>query len=254
MKKGIVFFVLLAVASAGRAQTLKDLLYSGKLKMDSNTVIRKTDDLSTKIDTTRKLAPVADQTKTVVDQPKPIADTKSVTDASKQPQVNTQKVNPSTAPAVVAPTVVAKDKVKTDAPVSNVTTTDSSSVASDKTVVVADTVAVVENTPAKPAAAPRTNTKIWRDYTDSLTKDLKAGVLSSKKIKKGTYFIMVDYELGTDGIVSITNVTSEPGNDMLQAQVKEALESKPLQLAPYIDSSNAPKKVKRRYSFNITKD
>jgi hypothetical protein len=57
MKNGFVF-LLVAFAFTANAQTqpksLKDLLYSGKLKMDSTGVVRKTDDLSTKIDTTTK--------------------------------------------------------------------------------------------------------------------------------------------------------------------------------------------------------
>ena len=55
MKKGILFLLLAGLfASNAHAQSLKDLLYSGKLKKDSNTVIRKGDDLSSKIDTSTK--------------------------------------------------------------------------------------------------------------------------------------------------------------------------------------------------------
>lgn len=53
MKKGILFLLLVSTVTAN-AQSLKDALYGGKLKNDSSTVIRKTDDLSTKIDTSRK--------------------------------------------------------------------------------------------------------------------------------------------------------------------------------------------------------
>lgn len=59
MKKGILLLLLIATGStAVQAQKLKDLLYGGKLRSDSNTVVRKTDDLSTKIDTAQK-KPVA---------------------------------------------------------------------------------------------------------------------------------------------------------------------------------------------------
>src|SRR5688500_12050673 len=53
MKKAIVFLFLIIAVSAD-AQSLKDLLYSGKLKKDSNVVIRKGDDLSSRIDTGQK--------------------------------------------------------------------------------------------------------------------------------------------------------------------------------------------------------
>ena len=53
MKKGLLFLLVICGVSA-KGQKLKDLLYSGKLKSDSNTVVRKTDDLSTKIDTSAR--------------------------------------------------------------------------------------------------------------------------------------------------------------------------------------------------------
>ncbi len=57
MKKGILFLLVIVVANAN-AQSLKDALYGGKLKTDSNTVLRKGEDLSSKIDTVAK-KPVA---------------------------------------------------------------------------------------------------------------------------------------------------------------------------------------------------
>lgn len=55
MKKGILFLLIVcAAATSAEAQSLKDLLYSGKLKKDTSAVIRKTDDLQSKIDTAQK--------------------------------------------------------------------------------------------------------------------------------------------------------------------------------------------------------
>ncbi|HEY1115092.1 MAG TPA: hypothetical protein VGE66_16090, partial [Chitinophagaceae bacterium] len=54
MKKGILILLLLCSVLAD-AQSLKDALFSGRLKNDNNSVIRKGDDLSAKmVDTTRK--------------------------------------------------------------------------------------------------------------------------------------------------------------------------------------------------------
>jgi hypothetical protein len=53
MKKGILL-ILLAASAIAKGQTLKDALYGGKLKTDSGTVIRKGEDLSSKIDSNRK--------------------------------------------------------------------------------------------------------------------------------------------------------------------------------------------------------
>jgi len=55
MKGGLLILMLLAGSLSAQSQSLKELLFSGKLRNDSNTVVRKTDDLSTKIGTgTRK--------------------------------------------------------------------------------------------------------------------------------------------------------------------------------------------------------
>src|SRR6266498_4340080 len=62
MKKGILFLLLVSSVIAN-AQTLKDALFSGKLKTDSGTVIRKGDDLSSKIDTSTKKPVVPEKMK-----------------------------------------------------------------------------------------------------------------------------------------------------------------------------------------------
>jgi hypothetical protein len=217
MKKGILF-LLLAGSFTAKSQTLKELLYSGKLKMDSNSVIRKTDDYKSKIDTSQKKEAEPMKTKVAVISADSLA----------------KPVNPKPQP------------VATGVPVAGIPVTGEA--VKDSAVAL-----VVEPTPAK-AVAPRTTNKIWKDYTDSLTSVLKTEVLSTKKIKKGSYYVMVDYEIGTDGMVNIINVTATPENALLQEQVKERMLSAPLQVNPYIDSTNNPKKVKRRYSFVVTKD
>jgi hypothetical protein len=55
MKKIILFMVVLAGAVSLNAQSLKDALYGGKLKLDTGGVIRSNEDFSKKIDTSRKL-------------------------------------------------------------------------------------------------------------------------------------------------------------------------------------------------------
>ena len=203
MKKGILFLLLAATVTA-HAQSLKDLLYSGKLKVDSNTVVRKSDDLSSKIDTA---------TKKQADAEKPKVATLAADSANR---LNIHTDSASAVPGV-------RDTTAT-------------------------VVTGVENNLAK------NNNKIWKEYMDSLVSTLKTDVLPSKKIKSGTYYLYVDYEIGTDGQVSITNVVSSPENSFLQDQVKERLLLGAPQLVPVLDSSNKPRKVKRKYNFNITKE
>ncbi|MES2880891.1 MAG: hypothetical protein V4676_01990 [Bacteroidota bacterium] len=205
MKKTILF-LLLAVSFTANAQSLKDLLYGGKLKNDSNTVIRKTDDLSTKIDTgTRKPTETA--------KPK---------DATVN--VGAEKQNKA------------------------VGVTDSATVETE------DAAEATKEVVEKPAAPVKSNNKIWKEYTDALLLEMKTDVLSSKKVKKESYYLTVDYELATDGAVSIINVTCSPENEFLQQQVKERIIANPPVLAAYIDSSKQPRKVKRKYNFSVTKE
>ena len=56
MKKGFLLLLLISSFFAN-AQSLKEALYGGKLKNEAGTVIRKGDDLSTKIDTATKATP-----------------------------------------------------------------------------------------------------------------------------------------------------------------------------------------------------
>jgi hypothetical protein len=204
--KNLILILLLFGGFAVQAQekekqSLKDLLYGGKLKKDSTGVIRSSDDLSNKIDTSSK---------------------------KEAPPVKT-----------IAPAANAQQGKNVTTGVDTLTTQADSSVMS----------AVPTNTiPAK------SNTKLWKEYTDSLVKTLNDEVLKAKQIKKNTYYLMVDYEIGTDGQVAVTNVTSTPESAFLEAQVRQIMDSTPLRLNPVTDSSNQPKKVKRKQQFTITKE
>ena len=191
-------------------QSLKNLLFSGKLKKDSTGVIRSTDDLSTKIDTSTKkeTAPVA----------------------ANQPAANVQDKNAAVSKGDPATGVSTIGAVA-------VTNTDSAAV-----------VPLANTTPAK------TNTKLWKEYTDSLVRTLNDEVLKSKQIKKNTYYLMVDYEIAPDGQVTFTNLTSTPESSFLTAQVRQIMDSTPLRLNPVTDSSNQGKKVKRKQQIVITKE
>ena len=202
MKKALLFLLVIASISAN-GQSLKDALYSGKLRNDSNSVIKKGDDLSTKIDTTTKTKPV---------------------------EVKAATTN-------------------TDSTQKSITTTAATAV-SERT-----------GSESLPAAETKTtgpdhknNNKVFKAYIDSLSTTIQTEVLSNKKIKKGTYYFYVDYEIGVDGNLSINNVTVAPENETLQNQVKDRLIMTAPQLAPVPDSSGKPRAVKRKYNFNVTKD
>ncbi len=198
MKKGLLF-LFVAFAVSANAQSLKDALFSGKLKTDSGTVIKKGDDLSSKIDSSRK---------------KPVESEKN-------------KLNPVTMdPSIKNPTATTA-------------TADTTTLAAG---------ALDNNT------APKDNNKIWKEFTDAVISTLKTEVMNSKKIKKGDYFIMVDYAIELDGKVTINNVYPTPENKFIEEQVKERFSIDTPQLNPVLASNGKPRKVIKRQNFTLTKN
>ena len=203
MKKGILFLLLLSAASAN-AQSLKDLLYGGKLKSDTGTLVKKTDDLSTKIDTIKKKPVEPEKTKLV-------AATKD--SAAKDAAAQTD---------LAGATAAAEGK--------------------DIAVEVKDNTAITKD-----------NNKLWKEYMDSMAITFKDEVLSSKKIKDGTYTILVDYEIGPDGQVTIKEVYPSPDNSTLAKEIKERLILTAPNLNPVMGSTGKPRKVVKKYNFILTK-
>lgn len=195
MKKGILFLLLVTTLTSN-AQSLKDALYGGKLKTDSGTVIKKGDDLSSKIDTSKK---------------KPVEPEKT-------------KIT-----AVAMDSSITKMTVQTDSATLVVNKPDNNTVTKD-------------------------NNKIWKEFMDTVISTLKQEVMTSKKIKKGDYYVMVDYEIGLDGQVTVTNVFPSPENKYIQEQVKERLSIDTPRLNPVLSGNGKPRKVVKRTNFTITKE
>ncbi|MBK9380441.1 MAG: hypothetical protein IPN39_03860 [Chitinophagaceae bacterium] len=195
MKKGILFLLLVTTITSN-AQSLKDALYGGKLKTDSGTVIKKGDDLSSKIDTSKK---------------KPVEPEKT-------------KIT-----AVAMDSSITKMAVQTDSAAIVVKKLDNNTVSKD-------------------------NNKIWKEFMDTVISTLKQEVMTSKKIKKGDYYVMVDYEIGLDGQVTVTNVFPSPENKYIQEQVKERLSIDTPRLNPVLSGNGKPRKVVKRTNFTITKE
>jgi hypothetical protein len=180
MRSLFVLFLLMGVAP-GYAQSLKDSLFSGKLKVDSALLI-----------------------KSKVNTLKPAADT--------------------------------SQRMKTDS----------------VRLTASDTLAV--------AAAPNQseirfsdNTRIWKKFIDELTTLVHAEIATSRKIKRGTYSVLVDYEIGTDGMVSLKTVSATPASEYLVALVKEKMTANVPRLAPLVRDGVARKSQKRQLLI-FTKD
>ncbi|HSU28189.1 MAG TPA: hypothetical protein VLJ68_07400 [Chitinophagaceae bacterium] len=186
--------ILLLVGFSANAQTLKETLFSGKLKTDTGTVIRKGEDLSSKIDTSRKI---------------PLPPDKKII------------------------STVTKDSI------TGVVTTK------------LDTVAV--SAANVPPAVPKDNNKIWKDFITELTNTLKTDVLTSDKIKKGIYSVLIEYEIGLDGQIGVNKVSCEASNSYLESQVKERIILSAPQMTPLLGVNGKPRIAAKKQTIILTK-
>lgn len=228
MKKSIII-LFLAVSGMAQAQSLKEALFSGKLKNQPGMIIRKGDDLSQFIDTSRK------------------APTPTVAVAPTTPGV-------ATTPAAATTTAPANTKP------ANTAGTDTQA-ATTATQTQADAVAANENTTETTVAAlppapekPKDNNALMKDYMASVLSVVKEEGLSNKKIKKGTYYGTVSYTIETDGVVTVTDILLTPENDVLKKQLKERIDAEAPKLNPVLNSAGVARKLQRKYNFNITKE
>lgn len=232
MKKGILI-LLLFCAQFADAQSLKDALFSGRLKNDNNSVIRKGEDLSTKmVDTTRKAT-----VDTVI---RFKGDSLTLDSIAKGMAVHRDTVLVSTVDNKVIPAT------QPAAPVTEGAATETP--ASDTAA------AAVEEAPKEAAPAAKSNNTLMKEYVDSVAKTLNTEVLNSKKIKKGTYYVTVSYAIETDGKVDITEVIVSPENAFLQSNIRSQLELEPPRLEPVKNSAGTPRKVSRKYNFTLNKE
>jgi len=219
MKITLLVFALFALFAIGavsaNAQSLKETLFSGKLKSDTGTVVRKSDDLSTKIDTTQRKP---------VEQPK-LAPPMTVDGSGRliPGEVAAGTVTPAgtTAPAATTTTTV------TNADGTTTTTT----------------VPVAATTEAE---KPKDNNSVWKAYIDEFTGNLRTEVMTNKKIKDGTYSVLIDYNIETDGAITINSVSSSPKSDFLEEQVKNRLTLSVPVMTPLLGANGKPRKAANR--------
>lgn len=221
MKKGMLLLLLIGSVFA-HGQSLKEALYGGKLKNTPGTVIRKGDDLTAQMDTTRKTA-TGD---TVVTKVTPLP-----TDSSAQTLA-----------------------IQTDsAALSTISETDTLSGSTDTAASETAKAPEAASTPAA-VAAPKDNNAVWKEYVNTVIPTLKTEVLPSKKIKKGSYYVLVSYTIDTDGQAAVSDVFLSPENSFLQQQIKERLDAEAPRLNPVLNSSGTPRKVNKKYNFTLSKE
>jgi len=229
MKKSLLLLVTLGSIAAASAQTpsLRDALYGGKLKLDTNSVVRKGDDLSTKIDT-----------------------------STRKPEL--VKANPAADSAFKPMTLDGAGRLVINSPAlsgSTVSTTPASS--SDGSGIATATPAAdgsaADPATAAPVDATKDNNRVWKTFIDSLTSGLRSEVMTSKKIKSGTYSVLVEYEIGLEGEITVNSITSAPENSFLTQQVRDRIDMSAPKLTPLLSQYGKPRKAVKRQTLVLTK-
>jgi hypothetical protein len=209
--KVLTLVIVTLLAFSAHSQSLKDALYSGKLKADTGAVLRKGDSVKIKENMAQKV----------------------VEDSVKKEALATAKEN-----------ALAEGK-------------DTSAITATVDPL-SGAVTIVEDTVAKEAAAaekaaPKDNNEIWKLYMDEMTTSIKAEALQSNKVKKGDYFVLIEYKINPDGQVSVTNVTVDPENSFLQQNIKDRFTLNPAKLIPIVDNNGRARTVNRRQTLNLSK-
>jgi MarR-like DNA-binding transcriptional regulator SgrR of sgrS sRNA len=224
--KSIAIIILTLLAFTANSQSLKEALYGGKLKADTGAVLRKGDNQKIQENMAQKV--VADSINKITED-----SIKLVVETEKKDSIETVKKE-----AVE----VAKGKA----------------VAEGRDTTNFDTTAVFNamNEDAKKAeskAVSKDNTVVWKTYVDEMAASIKAEALQSNKVKKGNYFVLIDYRVNPDGQVSITNVTVDPENSFLAQNIKDRFTLNPAKLAPIVDANGRARTVNRKQTMNLSK-
>jgi hypothetical protein len=207
--KAIVLFTFIFLAFSASSQSLKDALYSGRLKADTGAVIRKGDSLKIQENMAQKIA--ADSAEIVQ---------KMIADSIRKEALATAKQN-----AIAAGEDTAAF-LSTD--------TEAATAAAEK-------------------AIPADNNKIWKSFIDSVTTVVKSEVVTSDKLKKGAYSVLIEYDIKPDGVIDINSVKSDPQNSFLEGQIKVRLTLDAPQLNPVIGANGKPRTVARKQLLSFVK-
>ena len=183
--KTILFFVLCAIVSSAKAQTLKDALFSGRLKTDSNSVIKKNDSLKLISDSLFKIRK------------------DSIAKASAQKQSGKIK-NPDTLSS-------------------------------------------------EPVNYIPVNNKTWKEFIDEYSELIRKEILPSSRIPKGSYSILIEYTIETDGLITTNNVYCIPENSYLVQQIRTKMMINAPQLSPVLMSNGKPRKALKKQSLTFVK-
>lgn len=236
--KGILLFTVMLVAITAKSQSLLDAVYSGKIKADTGAVLRKSDSLKIKDNMAQKV--IADSIRK-----DSIAGAMAAAAAAKQNA--TIPPNDTLNSAKAGSTAVNSNT-------SSVVNPNAGAVVSPNAGAVTGAAAAVTAEPLNPGvSAPKDNNKIWKAFIDSFATTIKSEVLSSGKIKKGAYSVLINYEIKPDGQVNISSVASDPQSSFLDEQIKLRLTLETPQLNPVLGTNGQPRTVAKKQMLTFVK-
>jgi hypothetical protein len=198
MKTIILLVVSVVAVCTANGQSLKEALYSGRLKNDSNSTIRKGDTLKMR----------TDQEEAV------------------------RKVKEDSVLKAIAVAEVAMSKADSAAATSLSLTSDPAS-----------PYALSSTPPADPG---KENTRIWKLFIDNKMAEITPDILKSGKLKNGTYAVLIEYEIGTDGYVTANSISSDPKSSFLEEQVKLRIMNDAPNLYPVLLNGKPRKQTKKQ--------
>jgi len=118
--------------------------------------------------------------------------------------------------------------------------------------VVADS-AITQIVPVKTEMKYSDNNKVWKKFVDEYTPVINSEMMTSKKIKKGGYTVTLEYEIGTDGVVTTKNIICDPKSEQLTELIRERMMSNAPKLAPQI-VNGVPRKSNKRQVLIFVKE
>ena len=109
--------------------------------------------------------------------------------------------------------------------------------------------------PVAPVVNPAIdNNKIWKSFVEEYTQIIKAEVMPSKKIKPGTYSVLIEYEIGLDGYVTTNNISVSPQSSHLADQIKQRMMFNAPQLSPLLTSNGKPRISLKKQMLTFVKE
>ncbi len=109
-------------------------------------------------------------------------------------------------------------------------------------------------TPAAPFNPTLENNKLWKAFVAEYTPIIQSEIQSSKKLKNGTYAVLIDYEIGTDGYVTTLNIFVSPKNSTLEELIRMRMMANAPQFHPVLLSNGKPRKVLKKQSLTFVKE